>query len=337
MVDDELRARHAHGADEQLQALWDSGERTARVVEFTDALVDAVSRGAKSMIKALWRFCEEADDSDGFARYKVRGRFLVDRALMNGQPQLVPTLLELGAFMTEKAFAQMAESQKLLDAFISADQTNTSDYTFGGEVACTIPSSNYYHDLGGCVEDEASNDSNGPSAWFHNDSDGCRCKNCHSRWVKEDMKMRGERNLKAMRCDDTYYGAIRRVFGVCIQSFKVTNKQDQWRLHGLVATLVPVLPLPLVIDIALLMVRANCVYGIQALCNHWEVPTDIETPSTMEDLDEPSQCLCLLSRFVRRARSRTPSNSDPALSVPPRSLQPMLQGSRARLLDCLVS
>ena len=54
-------------------------------------------------------------------------------------------------FHSEKAWQQMNESYELLDAFVDADQGSEFDYEFEGEVSCSW--GDYYHDLGGCVEE----------------------------------------------------------------------------------------------------------------------------------------------------------------------------------------
>lgn len=98
------------------------------------------------MRDALWL----TPTPDGRARGKVRGRYLIDRAILAGQSQLVPRLLELGAYLTERGLGLMLEQPSYLAKWVGMDQEDLHDYCFEGEVACSW--SDYYHDIGKCEE-----------------------------------------------------------------------------------------------------------------------------------------------------------------------------------------
>ena len=190
-------------------------------------------------------------------------------------------------------------------------------YSFGGDVACMHD--DYYHDVGGCAKEQAENDdAGGAKKWFHNGKEDCGCRACHARWLQADMKVRSEKVAKAVRCDEAYHTALRRLFGACVQR-AVDDPNDRSRgqtdLKKLIAVVVPVLPLCTIVDIGLMMVRANCPDALKRLSEVWEPDSagnddgddedeeeTNELPPHVFDLHDTKRPLAVLCLVVCRAR-----------------------------------
>ena len=91
----------------QLGAMWQS------------ALIEAIGRGAETFLRALWDRVVLDELDAGFEQYKVQGRYLVDHAESKEQQQLIPMLVEKGAFVSDKTLRAFALNPELLSAWLA--------------------------------------------------------------------------------------------------------------------------------------------------------------------------------------------------------------------------
>ena len=184
----ELEVAGAFDEEAAETAIEDYSEDKSQPAEaLQTALVGAISHGAENMVRLLWDHCQVNEDEDLFARYKVQGRYLADRAVLGGHPELLPVLFALGAPPTERALAHLAADPALLMKWL--DSEDAPEDVWDGSVSCEW--ANTYHDL-------------------------CDCCDCSSREMPNMMKTLGT-YAKAVSCDDSYNAVIRQLFAAALQ------------------------------------------------------------------------------------------------------------------------